>query len=86
MNAPPVLLTRGSVCIRGYRRGRYGGVFVDDERGIMGLSFEGFGPSQIWAASPGGRPRFAELSDDDWTRLGWTISPISEDEQHGRRE
>lgn len=57
-----VLLTRGEISVRGTRMGRYGGVLVHDRDGVMNLPESGYGE------------RWAELSDEDWNRLGWSIA------------
>ncbi len=57
-----VLLTRGEISVRGTRMGRYGGVLVHDRDGVMNLPESGYGG------------RWAEMSDEDWNRLGWSIA------------
>lgn len=68
-----VLLTRGEILVRGTRMGRYGGVLVHDRDGVMNLPESGYG-ARIWGYTPSGPPRWAELSDEDWNRLGWSIA------------
>lgn len=77
MNNTPVLLTRGDVTVRGTRMGLYGGVLVHDPAGVMHLPETGFG-NAIWSSSPSGPPCWAELHDDAWNRLGWTITPTAD--------
>lgn len=68
-----VMLTRGEISVRGTRMGRYGGVLVHDREGVMDLPASGYG-MRIWGYSQTGSPRWAELSDSDWNRLGWSIA------------
>jgi hypothetical protein len=77
MTVSPVMLTRGEVTVRGTRMGLHGGVFVHDPIGVMDLPRTGFGTA-IWSADPFSRPCWAELSDHEWERLGWTIASIAE--------
>lgn len=63
----PVTLTRDGVSIEGGRQGRFGGVIVHrPERDID------FGPDRthrVW-----NHGMFAELDDEEWERMGWTIT------------
>lgn len=62
----PVTLIRGDQRITGGRQGRFGGVIVyRPERDID------FGPDRghrVWS-----RGAFAELPDEEWEQMGWTI-------------
>ena len=62
----PVTLIRGDLRIEGSRVGRFGGVMVyRPERDID------FGPERTHRVWSGGA--FAELPDEEWERMGWTI-------------
>ena len=62
----PVTLVRGNERISGGRQGRFGGVIVyRPDRDID------FGPDRghrVWS-----RGAFAELPDEEWEQMGWTI-------------
>lgn len=74
MNQPEyVLLTRGEISVRGTRMGPYGGILVHDRDGVMDLPKSGYG-GRIWGSNPFGPGRWAEMSDSDWSRLGWSIA------------